>query len=104
MTGQDIVAIYPTANEQGLNSAIIVPLLQCYGVDGFRPGILDTQNKLGQGILRNVREVEVMLAAVAKVETDSFSVICSFALISVEFSSNTSYGKSVPKNSISPLR
>ena len=58
-----------------LNAAIIVPLLQWCGVDGFRPGILDTQNKLGQGILRNVREVEVMLVAVAKVETDSFPVI-----------------------------
>ena len=69
------MAIHPTANEQVLNTAIIVPLLQCYGLDGFQPGLLDVQDKLGQGILRNVREVEVMLAAVAKVETSSFSTI-----------------------------
>ena len=56
-----------SAHEETLNTTIIEPLLQWYGIDGFREGLLETQNKLSQGLLRNVREVEVMLIQAAKV-------------------------------------
>lgn len=57
-----------SAHEETLNATIIEPLLQWYGIDGFRQGLVETQNKLSQGLLRNVREVEVMLIQAAKVE------------------------------------
>ena len=50
-----------------LISTILEPLLQWYGIDRFRRGVIDAQDKIRQGILRNVREVEVTLKAVAKV-------------------------------------
>ena len=55
------------ANASMLNSTIVEPLLQWYGIDGFREGVIDAQDKVGQGMLRNVREVEVALKVVAKV-------------------------------------
>ena len=50
-----------------LISTIVEPLLQWYGVDGFRKGVIDARDKIRQGILRNVREVEVTLKVLAKV-------------------------------------
>ena len=60
-----------SAHEEMLNTTIIEPLLQWYGIDGFRQGLMETQNKLSHGLLRNVREVEVMLIQAAKVWSES---------------------------------
>ena len=61
------MTVRPSANEQMLNATILEPLLQWYGIDGFQQGVADVQDKVRQGMVRNVREVEVMLAAAAKV-------------------------------------
>ena len=57
----------PQTNASMLISTILEPLLQWYGIDGFRKGVMDARDKIHQGILRNVREVEVTLKVVARV-------------------------------------
>ena len=60
-------AAYTSANEQMLTSAILEPVMQWYGIDQFQHEVTNTQNQISQGILRNIREVEVALTAAAKV-------------------------------------